>query len=52
MQNSIYNTEELVLFRDQLRRFIETEITPQGDAWEQTGKVPREVISVSINLRN
>jgi len=43
MQNSIYNTEELVLFRDQLRRFIETEITPQGDAWEQTGKVPREV---------
>ena len=43
MQNSIYNTEELVLFRDQLGKFIETEIVPQGDAWEQTGKVPREV---------
>jgi acyl-CoA dehydrogenase len=43
MQNSIYNTEELVLFRDQLRKYIETEIVPHGDAWEESGKVPREV---------
>ena len=43
MQNSIYNTEELVLFREQLRRYIETEIVPNGDAWEAEGMVPREV---------
>jgi acyl-CoA dehydrogenase len=43
MQNSIYNSEELVLFRDQLRKFIETEIVPQGDEWERAGMVPREV---------
>jgi acyl-CoA dehydrogenase len=45
MQNSIYNSEELVLFRDQLRKYIETEIVPNGDEWEQTGKVPREVFT-------
>jgi acyl-CoA dehydrogenase len=45
MQNSIYNSEELVLFRDQLRKYVETEIVPHGDEWEQTGKVPREVFT-------
>ena len=45
MQNSIYNSEELVLFRDQLRKYIESEIVPHGDEWEKIGKVPREVFT-------
>jgi acyl-CoA dehydrogenase len=43
MQNSIYNSEELVLFRDQLRKFIESEVVPHGKAWEEDGMVPREM---------
>jgi len=31
------------LFRDQVRRFIETEITPYHAQWEQDGIVPRSV---------
>ena len=31
------------LFRDQVRRFIETEITPYHALWEQDGIVPRSV---------
>jgi acyl-CoA dehydrogenase len=31
------------LFRDQVRRFIETEITPHHAQWEQDGIVPRAV---------
>ncbi|MGB1547849.1 MAG: acyl-CoA dehydrogenase family protein [Alphaproteobacteria bacterium] len=41
---SIYQTEELELFREQLRRFIEEEVEPHGEAWEEEGMVPREVI--------
>ena len=31
------------LFRDQVRRFVETEILPYHDDWEEQGVVPREV---------
>lgn len=43
MSKSLYFSEELNILRDQIRRFIETEIVPNGDAWEEAGKVPREV---------
>jgi acyl-CoA dehydrogenase len=36
--------EEHRLLRDQLRRFVETEIKPAGAAWEEAGSVPREVL--------
>lgn len=45
MTNSPYFTEELEMIRDQVRRFIENEITPHGEAWEEAGKVPREVFT-------
>jgi acyl-CoA dehydrogenase len=32
------------MLRDQLRRFVETEIKPHGEAWEALGCVPREVL--------
>jgi len=43
MTNSPYFTDEMEMIRDQVRRFIETEIMPHGEAWEEAGKVPREV---------
>ncbi|CEJ14770.1 Acyl-CoA dehydrogenase [bacterium YEK0313] len=34
---------ELLMLRDQMRRFVETEVVPHGEAWEAAGKIPREV---------
>ena len=45
MRKSLYFSEELNMLRDQIRRFIETEIVPNGDAWEKVGKVPRDVFA-------
>ena len=44
MKNSIYFSEEHDMFRDQLRRFIEAEIVPNGEKWEEAGTTPREVL--------
>ncbi len=35
-------TEEHRIFRDSLRRFLEKEITPHVEEWEEAGIVPRE----------
>lgn len=35
--------EELEMLRTQIRRFIETEVVPEAEAWEEAGMVPREV---------
>ncbi len=43
MTNSPYFTDELNMLREQIRRFVETEIVPNGDAWEEAGKVPRDI---------
>ncbi len=40
----IYLTDELAAFQDQTRRFIEEEVKPEGEAWEEQGFVPREVL--------
>lgn len=32
------------MLRETLRRFVEKEVVPQGEAWEQAGCVPREVL--------
>ena len=44
MKNSIYFSEEHDMFREQLRRFIEAEIVPNGEKWEEAGATPREVL--------
>ncbi len=44
MHETIYSNETLKLLRDQVRRFVEREVVPHGDAWEAAGKVPREVL--------
>ncbi|MGX1096416.1 acyl-CoA dehydrogenase family protein [Amorphus sp. MBR-141] len=35
--------EEMQMLRDQVRRFVEAEIVPHGDAWETAGEIPRDV---------
>lgn len=39
-----YLTEEHIMFRDQVRRFVEIEVKPNGEKWEEAGFVPREVL--------
>ena len=41
---SIYFTEEHVALRDQVARFLAKEVEPNGNAWEEQGHVPREVL--------
>ncbi|MBL6751379.1 MAG: acyl-CoA dehydrogenase family protein [Nevskia sp.] len=41
---SPFFTEEHEMLRASLRRFIEREVIPHGDAWEQQGYVPRELL--------
>jgi len=35
--------EHLRQMRDQVRRFVETEVMPVAETWEQDGKIPRDV---------
>lgn len=35
--------EDLVMLREQVRRFVEREVAPHGEAWEREGKIPREM---------
>src|SRR3974390_620597 len=41
---SAYFAEEHELLRAQVRRFVETEIKPRAQTWEEQGHVPREVL--------
>jgi acyl-CoA dehydrogenase len=42
--DSIFITHDHELLRDQVARFIATEVEPHAQAWEREGKVPREVL--------
>lgn len=39
-----YFEEEHNLLREQVRRFVENEVVPNGEAWEKDGCVPRELL--------
>ncbi len=41
---SPYLAEEHEMLRDQVRRFVEEEVKPKGEAWETAGMVPRDVL--------
>lgn len=41
-QHPFYNTDHEA-FRDQIRRFVETEITPHIEHWESAGELPRSL---------
>ena len=38
-----YLSEELRMVRQQVRRYVEAVIVPQGEAWEAQGEIPRQV---------
>ncbi len=42
--DSIYFAEEHRALRDQVARFVDKEVRPNGRAWEQAGYVPRDVL--------
>ncbi len=42
--DNIYTTPEHTLLRDQVAKFIAREVEPFAQAWENDGKVPREVL--------
>lgn len=44
MDRTIYDTPEHELLRDQVARFLAKEVEPHGQAWEDQGFVPREVL--------
>jgi acyl-CoA dehydrogenase len=44
-RRSIYFSEEHEMLRDQIRRFIDEEVKPNGEAWEEAGFVPRKVLA-------
>ena len=39
-----YMTDELQSIYDQTVEFVQKEVTPHGEAWEEAGRVPREVL--------
>jgi acyl-CoA dehydrogenase len=43
-RSSPFFSPEHEMLRDQVRRFVEEEIKPYADAWEEAGFVPREVL--------
>ena len=44
MNEAIYFSDEHRMFRENLRRFVEAEVVPHAEPWEEAGKVPREVL--------
>ncbi len=44
MSESIYFTFEHEMLREQLRRFIDREVMPHADAWEEAGATPHSVL--------
>ncbi|MEL6184591.1 MAG: acyl-CoA dehydrogenase family protein [Myxococcota bacterium] len=42
--NSLFLAEEHEMLREQVRRFVDEEIKPYGDGWEEAEQVPREVL--------
>ena len=40
---SVHFTAEHELFRDQIRRFVATEVRPNADTWEAAGEIPRDI---------
>lgn len=44
MRRSPYFSPELEQFRDQVRRFVDSDIVPNAKAWEEDGMTPRAVL--------
>jgi len=42
---NVYMTDELEAIFDQTVEFVSKEVTPNGDGWEEAGKVPRDTLT-------
>ncbi|MDJ0949167.1 MAG: acyl-CoA dehydrogenase family protein [Alphaproteobacteria bacterium] len=45
MVDSVYFSEEHRMLGDQLRRFVDEEVRPNGESWEAAGRIPRAVLA-------
>lgn len=45
MTDMPFLTDEHRIFRDQLRRFVDEDVRPHADQWEQDGQTPRSVLT-------
>ncbi|HSJ29577.1 MAG TPA: acyl-CoA dehydrogenase family protein [Acidimicrobiia bacterium] len=43
-RRNTYMTDELQAIYDQTVEFVQREVTPHGEAWEEAGRVPRDVL--------
>ncbi len=41
---TIYESDDHAALREQIARFIDKDVRPHGDAWEEQGMVPRETL--------
>ncbi len=44
MEKSIYFSEEHHMLREQIARFVQEKVLPNGDLWEADGMVPRNIL--------
>ena len=44
MNRNVYMTDELQAIYDQVVDFVNNEVKPHGEQWEEDGKVPREIL--------
>ena len=44
MNRNVYMTDELQAIYDQVVDFVNKEVKPHGEQWEEDGKVPREIL--------
>ena len=42
-ENILFLEEEHIILKDQIKKFVETEVKPEGTKWEEEGFIPREV---------
>ncbi len=42
-QDTLFMEEEHTILKDQIKKFVETEVKPKGPKWEADGFIPREV---------
>mgnify|MGYP003344128304 CR=1 FL=1 len=42
-EDTLFLEEEHIILKDQIKKFVETEVKPEGPKWEADGFIPREV---------
>jgi len=45
-----FETPERAAFRDTIRRFVDTELRPHADEWDEAGVVPWEIADMSAKI--